>query len=243
MEGRQARISFAQFESYSQAYLAHRETKLSRSEDDERLSWLTYAKGWEWQPPTLPGVAFEGSVCLSRSFSIPVSPRTTSPVSEFDIELDPNLLQEEILSEPLEEESTQFHSLTTDRRGELVTITQTISHSKIWQLPILHFHANHSSGEPVPLEQLKELNIVFRTGNLPEEVEGGGFEGAISVTDHPRSGIPVYYLHPCQTNDALNSLLEDRQEGKEEGEGEEEGWKYIASFISLCSSAVEMRAS
>lgn len=137
--------------------------------------------------------------------------------------------------------------------GEIATVSQSVSWSPIWQLPILYFHANDSSGQPLSIDQMKQTNIVFRQGTLPrekQEVIGGGG----SVGDHPRSGLPVYYLHPCENEGAMGTLLGEkeesgaggqaRREGAGEGEGkEEEGWRYIAAFISLCASAVEMRAT
>lgn len=212
----------------------------------------------------------DGSACLHRTFTFLTS--STCPSASVDLDLQGIQLDD---SDPHTDTSE-----APNRASQMVTVTQTIAYAKTWQVPVLHFHANTSSGEPVPLEMLKSLNIVHRSGGtLPEKdgkerEMGGGLEGAISVGDHPRSGLPCFYLHPCQTSDALGVLLRYRGvEGGgrlgEDGEGdqirvggagrrrnpsegyqaaerdlgeEEEGWTYLSSFITLCGSAVEMRA-
>ena len=31
--------------------------------------------------------------------------------------------------------------------------------------------------------------------------------GALSMTDHPISGLPVYFVHPCRTAEAMKDVL------------------------------------
>lgn len=209
-EPRSARLTFPQFRSYCQSYLSHRTPSISSAP----LSWQTYAQGWEWLDPTLPGAVFEPSACLSRSFSLLAPPSTTLSSSE-------------------ETEESHDDSSAEIQQHEAITVVQTIHWSKIWQLPVLYFHAHTASGQPLSLEQLVSAGVVRKLSTLPTEEDGG--MGGISVADHPRTGLPSFYLHPCNTNDALTSLIHR--------EGEGEGWEYVAAFISLCASAVEMRSS
>ncbi|SPO24145.1 uncharacterized protein UTRI_03413 [Ustilago trichophora] len=266
----QSRITSSQFERYARAYLAKRDAALA-SCDGSNLGWLTYARRWQWLPAVNIGLAtIDGSACLHRTFTFLTS--SISYSASVDLDLEAIQLQD---SDPHTDTSQ-----ASNRASQMVTVTQTIAYAKTWQVPVFYFHANTSSGEPVPLEMLKSLDIVHRSGGtLPEKEakEGemaGGLEGAISVGDHPRSGLPCFYLHPCQTSEALNVLLRYRDveeggklgddeegdqiqvggagrrrntsEGYEAAEGgsgeEDEGWTYLSSFITLCGSAVEMRA-
>lgn len=137
---------------------------------------------------------------------------------------------------------------------ETVTVHQAISWSKIWRLPVLYFHAHTAGGQPVALSHLTRVGIVHSSGTLPH-ADGADDVGEhevdtpatpISVADHPRTGLPTYFLHPCHTETALQSLLLHRHDqhpiGDGEGEGGEQGWTYLSAFVNLCSSAVEMRA-
>ncbi|KAJ1023389.1 hypothetical protein NDA18_004913 [Ustilago nuda] len=221
-----ARLSFDQFQFYCQCYLDRRDSLRSTLSASEAptLSWLTYAQGWTYLAPIhANSPAFYPTACIHRSFSL-----LTSPTAAHD--------QEELLEEPTLDPS----EANPDVR-ELVTIAQSITWSSVWQLPILYFYASDSSGQPLGLQQIKELNIIYTSGTLPSqggEVVGGG----VSVADHPRNGLPVFYLHPCETEGALSILLVQEQ-GEAGMQQRQEGWRYMAAFISLCASAVEMRAS
>ena len=219
-----AQLTFAEFESHCLAYLSQRDATPPSLSDE--LSWRTYATGWTWPPALHPGVAFESTACLERSF--PLLNRTYSPP--------PNSLDDQVEEE---DDPATTPSLQDDGKiggREVVTVVQTIAYSRVWRLPVLHFHAYLSSGDPVPLEQLAVLNIVHATGTLPQSGEQDDqAQAAISVGDHPRTGLPSYFLHPCHTNAALSLLLQRQQDEREAG--------YMASFISLCASAVEMRAT
>lgn len=252
-----ARLSFDQFAAYSQAYLACRDALSACNPADSTqvaagsLSWRSYARGWQWWEPALAGAAFYPTACLSRSFSV----LTAEPTSEACAD-EPDVA--EFAEEHFDAEHAE-HDRDQEASANLVTITQSIHWSSIWQLPILHFHASNPSGQLLTLDQLKQLNLVYKAGTLPNEPpQGGGHEAAISLSDHPRTGLPSYYLHPCHTNQALASLVqharreahhnrtqeeaEQQQAEEQEEQEEQEGWRYMAAFISLCASAIEMRA-
>ncbi|SAM85738.1 uncharacterized protein UBRO_07052 [Ustilago bromivora] len=221
-----ARLTFDQFQFHCQSYLNHRDSLRSTPSTSEArtLSWMTYAQDWTYLSPIHPNSpAFYPTACLHRSF-----PLLTSPTAAHD--------QEELLEEP-----TLDPSEANSEIRELVTITQSITWSSLWQLPILYFYASDSSGQPLGLEQIKEVNIIYRRGTLPSE-RGEVVGGGVSVGDHPRNGLPVFYLHPCETEGALSTLLIQEQ-GEAGMQERQEGWRYMAAFISLCASAVEMRAS
>lgn len=224
-----ARITFAQFESYCIDYLARRDQSHAAHSS---LSWQTYAQAWQYDPPLHPGKAFESTAGLSRSFDFLIPSLFPSHDSIEDLEVtqeDPSLPDDPELSDTQLEPARQT-----------ISIHQTITHSPIWALPILHFHAALLSGEPVPLDQLTRLGVVHSLGSAPQQTDG--MVAAISVGDHPRTGLPSYYLHPCNTASALEGLLSSDPR-TEDGKEEERGWTYMSTFISLCASAVEMRAS
>lgn len=36
-----------------------------------------------------------------------------------------------------------------------------------------------------------------------------GVMGALSMAEHPITGIPAYFVHPCRTQEAMSALLEN----------------------------------
>lgn len=72
----------------------------------------------------------------------------------------------------------------------------SVVYSDTWQVPILYFTVQHRDGSPCPRSLVLE--------SLHEEDDSYEF---ISYDEHPISGIPSLYLHPCQTSERLNILL------------------------------------
>ncbi|TKY85570.1 hypothetical protein EX895_005732 [Sporisorium graminicola] len=248
-----ATLTFAQFQARSLAYLAHRDRVLlptAAAPTSPSLSWLTYATQWTWLAPLHPGPAFEGTTGLVRSFALAAPP----PAERAEGDDGEVVLDEDEVAEAVGDEAA------VGRTGaRVVTVHQTIAWSKIWRLPVLFFHAHTERGEPVQLDQLAQLGVVHSRGTLcasqpppsPPPLHAGsgaaqqqqevaqGTAAPISVADHPRTGLPSYYLHPCHTDVALREVW--RHHHNCEREGNEDGG-YVAAFVSLCASAVEMRA-
>ncbi|SNX86498.1 uncharacterized protein MEPE_05207 [Melanopsichium pennsylvanicum] len=283
-----SRISFSQFQHYCKAYLSHRDRPPSSSSStsseehsDSLLSWITYSTKWEWLDPLYPGYAFETTACLSRSFqflirlplllsssssssssSPPLSKTTVEPAAVIHNE------QHELIQEKSSLDAFELNHDDQSLKQIIITINQTISYSKTWCLPILHIIASTPSGSALTLDHLKLYGVIHDDGTLNQAsgvIGQGVLAGGISITDHPRFGLACFYLHPCQTNEALTHVLlgsnferqtelhdtdqieclaKETRKGKdkEQVEMEEYGWLYMAAFISLCAAAVEMRA-
>lgn len=57
---------------------------------------------------------------------------------------------------------------------------------------------------------------------------------AVSQTDHPVSGVPVFFLHPCRTSDLLKTVRRQHVENAEH----ENMVSYLISFLSLCGPKI-----
>lgn len=263
--GRVRRWTFDQFETYCRTYLSRRDSLLhlssssSTPKETTELSWLTYARGWEWLPSIYPGTkAFEATACLSRTFPLLVR---LDQDDEADPILEQALVEEE--EETGQSNSPNSHHAEEGKIKEVVYINQSIVYSKTWCLPVLHFTASTTSGTPLSLDQLLFCNIIspnFTTyqQEVSEQVDANGNEnwnggqGGISIGDHPRTNSSSFFLHPCNTNNVLSQLLllnnnnnnhdNEEQEGEKE-EKQDEDWRYIAAFVTMCSTTVEMRSS
>ena len=103
-------------------------------------------------------------------------------------------------------------------------------------MPVLYFSVTRQQdGVPLSLDELAASPLVL---SLPTSSvsSGRGAEAAafpaVSQGDHPSTGRPSLYLHPCETAGVLASILAPPTDTLE----------YMESFVMLCASALEMRA-
>lgn len=70
----------------------------------------------------------------------------------------------------------------------------------------------------------------------------------LSLSDHPITSLPCISLHPCQTAVVIGEMMQSRgisaEQDDDHQEGEESvyGREYLEAFMTICASAVEMRA-
>ena len=118
---------------------------------------------------------------------------------------------------------------------EILSIWQSVVYSATYQLPTLYFSMHDSStlsyyrlnviltapvpdGRPLTLEDILRSNF-FRPGVLPQS-ERTSFAlqlptsqfPLLSQGEHPSTGTPCWYFHPCETEPALRELLEADRE-------------------------------
>lgn len=77
----------------------------------------------------------------------------------------------------------------------------TIVFSETWRVPVLHFTVQDSAGNPCPREQVLSM--------LPTAKQHNDTWNFVSYDEHPITGTPSYFLHPCQTQDILTLLQND----------------------------------
>ncbi|KAK4499836.1 hypothetical protein PRZ48_008022 [Zasmidium cellare] len=83
-----------------------------------------------------------------------------------------------------------------------------IVHSPSYQVPVLYVSfKNRASGRPPSIEELYQMLVPSTQRTSMQTV---GQLGAITLTEHPITGIPAYFVHPCRTREALEPALEGR---------------------------------
>ena len=93
------------------------------------------------------------------------------------------------------------------------------------------------------------LNLRSQTLHLDAEPEDpdASVWPAITQGEHPTTGRPCFFLHPCETAAFLSSiLLESRlREGIKQAKGEEEEAtlrQYMETWMMLVSDAIQLRS-
>lgn len=98
---------------------------------------------------------------------------------------------------PLEEESTHILS----KLSPSVEWRFTIVFSDTWRVPVLYFTVQDSAGNPCLRQQVLSM--------LPAAEQQEDTWDFVSYDEHPVTGMPSYFLHPCQTQDILKILQKD----------------------------------
>ncbi|KAF1982362.1 hypothetical protein K402DRAFT_340566 [Aulographum hederae CBS 113979] len=85
--------------------------------------------------------------------------------------------------------------------SQVSTIEYDILLSPTYQVPVLCFTARKPDNRPFSTEEIYSFVV---PQSFKAQARDVGVMGAISVTDHPISGMPVHFVHPCLTSEALS---------------------------------------
>ncbi|ELU43153.1 autophagocytosis associated protein, active-site domain-containing protein [Rhizoctonia solani AG-1 IA] len=156
---------------------------------------------WNWT--LIPGWGY-----LSRTSSSKVQANKDIVQAESKFEDGHELVEEEDEScLPIDENTAQrvyFH--------------ESIVWHPTYMVPAYYFQAVDVGGSPVPLTQivntdrfrqralLDMADEVFEHGIQPRETGNAQFP-LLSQGDHPITGAPHWYLHPCETSSAVKEIL------------------------------------
>ena len=65
-----------------------------------------------------------------------------------------------------------------------------------------------------------------------QQVQGVGVIGALSMTDHPVTGTPAYFVHPCRTAEAMSAVTA-RRNMRPEG--------YLLAWLGLIGPSIGLQ--
>lgn len=94
-----------------------------------------------------------------------------------------------------------------------LSINYDIVFSPTYQVPVLYITFQQptdltttDSGNiaPTSVDAVYELLV---PGSMQAQVKDVGVMGALSMTDHPISGLPAYFVHPCRTAEVMRDLF------------------------------------
>ncbi|KAM5484184.1 hypothetical protein McanCB56680_002793 [Microsporum canis] len=92
--------------------------------------------------------------------------------------------------------------------------------SPTYQVPVLYFFLR--DGPPCRPNELERMYNMLVPAQFRSELREIGVMGGISITliennnkNHPITGIPVYFVHPCATGEALKSVGGDKEQTTE----------------------------
>ncbi len=81
----------------------------------------------------------------------------------------------------------------------------SIVYSNTFQVPVLYFHVQDHSGAPCTRSQVIRWLRQNMTASADEEFDVNSWD-FVSQEQHPHTGFPSYFLHPCRTSERMKLL-------------------------------------
>jgi ubiquitin-like-conjugating enzyme ATG10 len=89
-----------------------------------------------------------------------------------------------------------------------------VIYSPAYQVPVLYLtFAEHSTNKSIALPPPDEVYADLVPEDFKSPMRSVGVMGALSMAEHPITGLPSYFVHPCRTQEALFTLLQTARSG------------------------------
>lgn len=98
---------------------------------------------------------------------------------------------------------------TPSAEPRVVAVYDTV-HSPLYQVPVLYIHFRQQAGSKPSSLSLDQVYALLVPSLQQGQMQNIGILGALSMTDHPVSNLPAYFVHPCRTREAMAELLTGR---------------------------------
>ena len=149
-----------------------------------------------------------------------------------------SLEDDTILVDPeLDVEATTGRSLSS-----LIHWTFSVVYSDTYRVPVLYFHVQNADGSPCSRSQVLQWlapNSCKESVTTTDESSSWEF---VSQEQHPCTGFPSYFLHPCRTSERMTLLqqVEAMPPENESSEGEtlSSGIHVLWAWMSMMLPAI-----
>ncbi|EIW82382.1 hypothetical protein CONPUDRAFT_40087, partial [Coniophora puteana RWD-64-598 SS2] len=107
---------------------------------------------------------------------------------------------------------------------------QYIVHSPTYQVPVFYFSIQDTKGSPLTLDDIIETSILPTSALEGTERNGfaitypGSSFPLLSQGEHPTTGLPCWYVHPCESEAATDELWRASGVGSESESEERVRW-------------------
>lgn len=116
---------------------------------------------------------------------------------------------------------------------EQLVVVHEVVHSPSYQVPVLYLTFQRVSPyktlpyKPSTADEAYELLV---PSLYKPAIQNVGIMGALSMTDHPMSGLPTYFVHPCRTAEAIQAIIGDVRNVEAE--------RYLLMWLGMIGSSV-----
>ena len=111
---------------------------------------------------------------------------------------------------PDEDDSEALVARVTDHDYYTRLVQCDIAYSPAYQVPVLYLTFSEvSTNKSIALPSPDEVYEILVPEDFKSPMRSVGVMGALSMAEHPITGIPAYFVHPCRTQEAMSPLLEN----------------------------------
>ncbi|KAF4602164.1 hypothetical protein EYR40_005368 [Pleurotus pulmonarius] len=115
------------------------------------------------------------------------------------------------------EDQEADEAATKPTATESLSCHQHVAYSASFQVPAFYFNIFASNGSPLPISDV--LKTAFFRSSIREDTKATTFAVSagdaafplLSQGDHPVLGTPSWYLHPCETANAVGEIMDEIQ--------------------------------
>lgn len=165
----------------------------------------------------------------------PVSDDTTACPSDAEADPPGDAAEELYADETLADEA----ACARDGGGEHAEWTFSVVFHDVWCVPTLYFTVHREDGSSLRRQEVLDVLLRDRPRSWSADEEEALWE-FVSREEHPATGRPAFFLHPCRTAELMQGLLADRRNGN--GGGDDERCPLL-SWLSLVLPAVGCKVS
>jgi len=145
------------------------------------------------------------------AFDVDMKPENDSSVPEMDDD-DGDGEYDFSAIDDLDSETLIRHPSGLNNLPKQAEIVYDIIHSPTYQVPVLHLAVTNHPGPKgkLPLSPMTSPEHVYALLTPPtsqQQLRTVGVMGAVSRTHHPITGVPVWFVHPCRTAEAMGTDL------------------------------------
>jgi ubiquitin-like-conjugating enzyme ATG10 len=110
-----------------------------------------------------------------------------------------------------------------------------IAYSPAYQVPVLYLtFAERSGNQAIALPSPDEVYNMLVPDDFKSPMQSVSVMGALSMAEHPVTGVPAYFVHPCRTQEALSPLLDNTSPGAKPCRGT----RYLLLWFGVIGASV-----
>jgi ubiquitin-like-conjugating enzyme ATG10 len=115
---------------------------------------------------------------------------------------------DEVEIEDEDPEALVVPAVATKRQDLDRVVRYDVVFSPSYQVPVLYLtFAEATTSKSIPLPSAAEIYEILVPPGFKAPMRDVGVMGALSMAEHPITGTPAYFVHPCRTQEALAPLL------------------------------------
>ncbi|KAK5110834.1 hypothetical protein LTR62_005545 [Meristemomyces frigidus] len=156
--------------------------------------WCQNTQGGEWQDVSIKPIEFGGSMLRITKKLLQEAPNSSRGLPEI---MEPETTEDD-------EEALHRAPAISSR----TTVIYDIIYSTTYRVPLLYITLKHSLAQPVL--SLEEVYDALVPSLQRHQLQSVGPVGSLSMTEHPVTGMPVYLIHPCRTQEAMAAVAGER---------------------------------